>query len=116
MSWFGTARKGAAREFGRRNWRWFAAAEIGRAVARRVLPNLLILTAVLMAVGLLLRYSAWILPRLTLLAATSAALGVALWVWRRWRWRVRAGQYRPVAVATALVLVATVGASVYLLR
>lgn len=116
MSWFQTARKGAAKEFGRRNWRLFAAVEIGRAVARRVVPTLVILGALLVAIGLLMRYSVWILPRLLTLAVLSAAVGAALWAWQRWRWQVRAGQHRPVAVVGALVLVATVGASAYLLR
>lgn len=98
--WHEMARRGAAREFGRRHWRWFAAAEI----SRRVVPNLMILAAVVMAVGLAVRYSAWILPRLLLLAVASAALGVALWVWRRWRRLIRAGFYWPAGVTACLLL------------
>lgn len=115
MSWFETARTGAAREFGRRHWRVFAAAEVARWVTRRVVPTMLILTAVLMAVGLMLRYSAWILPRLVALAVASAALGVALWAWQWWRRSYRPGR-RAVAAATMLASIGVLGISVYWLR
>lgn len=115
VSWFETARTGAAREFGRRNWRLFAAVEIGRIVVRKVVPTLVILAALGIAVGLAVRYSAWVVPRLLLLAVTSAAAGLALWAWRRWRWQVRSGRHRMAAGAAVLVLVAVVGASAYLM-
>lgn len=98
--WHEVARRSAAVEFGRRRWRWFAAAEVGR----RVGPQLLILAAVVVAVGLAVRYSAWILPRLLLLAVASAGLGAALWAWRRWRLLIRVGFYWPVGAVACLVL------------
>lgn len=115
MSWFQTARRGAANEFGRRMWRWFAVFEAVRWFARRVLPTLVILAALGMAVWTAVRWSLWWVPRLLVLSAVSAALGLALWVWRRWRWTIRASHYRPVVVAV-VTLVAITGGAVYWLH
>ncbi|WP_281901940.1 hypothetical protein [Micromonospora humidisoli] len=112
VSWFGSARRSAAHEFGRRMWRWFAAFEI----VRRVAPTVLLLVAAGMAVWLAVRWSAWWLPRLALIAALSAGLGVAVWVWRRWRWSVQMGIHRPVLGVAGLVLAAVAGGAVYWLR
>lgn len=116
MSWLGRARQGAANEFGRRMWRWFAAVEVARWFARRVLPTLLILTAAGLAVWMAARWSAWWLPRLAVLAASAAGLGVALWLWQRWRWAVRMGMVRPALAAAALVVAAGAGGALYWLR
>lgn len=112
MSWFGTARKGAANEFGRRMWRWFAAFE----VVRKVGPVLLLLAVLGMAVWTALRWSAWWLPRLGMLATVAAALGLALWVWQKWRWSVRMGFHRPALALASLVVIAGAGGAVYWLR
>ncbi|MDG4790011.1 hypothetical protein O7626_29505 [Micromonospora sp. WMMD1102] len=113
MSWFRTARRGAADEFGRRFWRWFLAA----AIIRRTLPTLLILVAVAAAVAVAARSAVWWLPRLTGLAVTAAVLGLIVWLWRRWRWQMHAGQHRAAAVATAcLAVIGVLGTALYWLR
>lgn len=116
MSWFRTASRGAAYEYGRRMWRWYALAHITRAVARRAGPTLLILITLTLAVWTAIRFAAWWLPRLAALAAASTALGIALWAWRRWRWRIRAGHHRVAALAGACLLAATLGITALIIR
>ena len=113
MSWFRTARRGAAYEFGRRLWRWFAAAELIGWIARRVLPTLLILAAPTAAVWLAVRTSGWWLPRLTGLAVITAALTVAVWLVRRYRWELRAGLPRTAVAGAVVVLAGVLGTAIY---
>ena len=112
MSWLGTARKGAANEFGRRMWRWFAAFEITRKVA----PVVLLLAVLAASVWMALRWSAWWIPRLGMLVTMAAVLGVALWLWQRWRWSVRMGFHRPALALAGLVVLAGAGGAFYWLR
>ena len=116
MSWFRLARRGAAYEFGRRLWRWFAAAELIGWFARRVLPTLLILAAVGIAVWFAVRTSGWWLPRLAGLAVIAAALTVAVWLARRYRWELRAGLPRLAVASLVVGLAGSLGAAVYWLR
>ncbi|MDQ7906867.1 hypothetical protein RB614_20335 [Phytohabitans sp. ZYX-F-186] len=115
-SWFRLARRGAANEFGRRLWRWFAAFELIRWLARRVLPTLLILVALAVAVWLAVRAAGWWLPRLTALAAIAGTLAAAVWLARRYRWELRAGLPRTAVAALALVVAGVLGTAVYHLR
>jgi hypothetical protein len=116
MSWFRLARRGAAYEFGRRMWRWFAAYELARWAARRILPTLLILAALAVAVWFAVRTAAWWLPRLTALAVIAATLAAAVWLARRYRWELRAGLPRTAVAAIAVLLAGVLGTAVYHLR
>jgi hypothetical protein len=116
MDWFRLARRGAAYEFGRRLWRWFAAFEVLRWLARRVLPTLLILAALAVAAWLAVRTAAWWLPRLTALAVIAGTLTAAVWLARRYRWELRAGLPRAAVAALAVVLAGVLGTAVYHLR
>ncbi|WP_436528596.1 hypothetical protein [Actinoplanes sp. HUAS TT8] len=116
MSWFRLARRGAAYEFGRRLWRWFAAFEIIRWTATRILPTLLILTTVAVAAWFAVRTAAWWLPRLTLLATLAVVLTGAVWLARRYRWELRASLPRTAVAAGVLALAGVLGTLVYWLR
>ena len=116
MSWFQLVRRGAAYELGRRLWRWFAAFEIIRWFLRRVLPTLLILTALGIAFWAAVRTAGWWLPRLTALAVIAATLTAALWLARRYRWELRAGLPRIAVAALVVGLAGFLGAAVYWLR
>lgn len=116
MSWFRLARRGAAYEFGRRLWRWFAAFEIIRWTTARVLPILAILTAVAAAVWVAARTAVWWLPRLTLLATLAVVLSAAVWLAGRYRWELRASLPRTFAAASMLALAGVLGSIVYWLR
>ena len=116
MSWFRHARRGAAAEFGRRLWAWFATFEIIRWLATRVLPVLLILAALTMAVWYAARTAGWWLPRLTLLVPLTAALAGAVWLARRYRWELRASLPRTAAAVAVIALTGVLGTLVYWLR
>ena len=116
MSWFRLARRGAAYEFGRRLWRWFAAFEAIGWFARWILPTLLILTALAVAVWAAVRTAGWWLPRLTGLAVIGAVLVLAVWLARRYRWELRASMPRTALAAGVVALVGILGAVIYALR
>jgi hypothetical protein len=116
MSWFRLAHRGAAYEFGRRLWRWFAAVEVIRWFLRRVLPTLTVLTVLAVAVWFAVRTSAWWWPRLTALAAFAAILTAALWLAHRYRWEIRAGLPRTAIAAAVVALAGLLGTAVYWLR
>ncbi|MEV7624264.1 hypothetical protein [Actinoplanes sp. NPDC089786] len=115
-SWFGFASRSAARELGRRLWRWFLAFEIIRWFARTVLPVLLILTALGAAVWVAVRTAGWWLPRLTGLAIIGVILVAAGWLARRYRWELRAGLPRTAVAVGVLALAGVLGTLVYWLR
>lgn len=116
MSWFRLARHGAAYEFGRRLWGWFAAFEIIRWFVRRVLPVLLILTALGVAVWAAIRTAGWWLPRLTGLAVIGTILLVTVWLARRYRWELRAGLPRLAVAAVVVALAGVLGTAIWWLR
>jgi hypothetical protein len=116
MTWFRHARRGAAYEFGRRLWAWFAAFEAIRWFTARVLPVLLILAAIAVAVWFAVRTAVWWLPRLTLLAALSVSLAGAAWLAHRYRWELRASLPRTAVAAAVLALAGALGTLVYWLR
>lgn len=116
MSWFRLAWRGAATEFGRRLWAWFAAVEIIRWFTRRILPVLLILATIAVAVWLAVRTAGWWLPRLALLAALAATLTGAVWLARRYRWELRAGLPRTAVAAAVIGLAGGLGTFIYWLR
>ncbi|MEV6305871.1 hypothetical protein AB0M02_41095 [Actinoplanes sp. NPDC051861] len=109
MSWFHHARRGAAFEFGRRMWAWFAAAEIIRWFTRTILPIVLILAAVVLAVVFAVRTAVWWLPRLTLLAILATTLTGAVWLTHRYRWELRASLPRTAVAAGVLALASVLG-------
>jgi hypothetical protein len=113
MDWFRLARRGAAYEFGRHLWRWFAAFELIRWFVHRVLPIVLILAALAVAIWLAVRTAAWWLPRLTALAVIAATLAAAVWLARRYRWELRAGLPRTAVAALVLVVAGVLGTAVY---
>ena len=116
MSWFRNARRGAAYEFGRRLWRWFAAVEIIRWLYRRVLPTLLILTVLAATVWFAVRTAGWWLPRLTALAVIATGLTAAVWLARRYRWELRAGLPRTALAALVLGFAGLLGTAIWWLR
>jgi len=116
MSWFRLARRGAAYEFGRRLWGWFLAFEIISFIVRRVLPVVLILTALAVAVWVALRTAGWWLPRLTALAVLAVALTGAVWLARRYRWELRASLPRTALAAGVVALAGILSAAIYALR
>ena len=116
MSWFRLARRGAAYEFGRRLWAWFLAAEIISYTVRRVLPVVVILTALVLAVWLTVRTAGWWLPRLTALAFIAAVLTAAVWLARRYRWELRSGLPRTAVAVLLLGLAGVLGTAVWWLR
>lgn len=116
MSWFRLARRGAAYEFGRRLWAWFVAVEIIRVVVRRVLPVVLILAGLAVAVWVAVRTAAWWLPRLTALAVIAGTLTAATWLYRRYRWELRAGLPRTALAVIVLGLAGVLGTCLYWLR
>ena len=116
MSWFRLARRGAAYEFGRRLWRWFAAFEIIRWFAARVLPILLILVAVAVAAWFAVRTAVWWLPRLTLLAVLAVVLTGAAWLAHRYRWELRASLPRTAVAAAVFGLAGLLSATIWWLR
>jgi hypothetical protein len=115
-SWFGLARRGAAYEIGRRLWRWFTAFEIISWFIRRVLPTLLILTALGTAIWFAVRTAAWWMPRLLALAVIAAALTVAVWLARRYRWELRASLPRTALAAGVVALTGVLGTAIWWLR
>jgi hypothetical protein len=116
MSWFRHARRGAAHEFGRRLWRWFAAFEIIRWLCRRVLPIVLILAVLGVAAWFAVRTAVWWLPRLTLLATLAAILTGAVLLAHRYRWELRAGLPRTAVAVLLIGLAGVLAAAVYHLR
>ncbi|OJF10055.1 hypothetical protein [Couchioplanes caeruleus] len=116
MSWFRHARRGAAHEFGRRLWRWFAAFEIIRWSLRRALPVLLFLVLLTAAVWFAVRTAGWWLPRLAAVAALAATLVLVTGLAHRYRWELRAGLPRLATLAAILIAFAGVlGTVVYCL-
>ncbi|GAA4719084.1 hypothetical protein [Phytohabitans rumicis] len=116
MDWFRLARRGAAYEFGRRLWAWFAAYELIRWLIRRVLPTLLILAALAVAGWVAVRTAAWWLPRLTMLAVLAGTLAAAVWLARRYRWELSAGLPRAAVAGLVVALAGVLGTAVYHLR
>lgn len=115
-SWFEFARRSAARELGRRLWRWFLAFEIMRWFTLRVLPTLLILAAGAVAVWVAVRTSFWWLPRLVTLVVIAAVLTAAMWLARRYRWELRAALPRTAVAAGVVALAGVLGAAIWWLR
>ena len=116
MSWFRTARRGAAYEFGRRFMGWFLVAEIIRWFARYVVPTLLILASLAVAVWFAVRTAAWWMPRIVALAAIAGGLTVLIRLAYRYRWEIRAGLPRTAVGAGAVALVGLLGTAVWWLR
>jgi hypothetical protein len=116
MSWFRLARRGAAYEFGRRLWRWFAAVEIIGWFARRVLPVLLIVVAIAVAVWVAVRTAAWWMPRILALAALAGGLTVLIRLAYRYRWELRASLPRTAIAATVVALAGVLGTAIWWLR
>ena len=116
MSWFRNARRGAAYEFGRRLWRWFAAFELIRWFVQRILPTLLILVALAAAVWVALRAAAWWMPRLTALAIIAAVLTGVIWLAHRYRWELRASMPRTAIAAGVVALAGLLGTAIWWLR
>ena len=116
MSWFRLARRGAAYEFGRRMWHWFAAWEAVRWFTRTVLPTLLILTTLAVAVWAAAHTAAWWMPRLFALAVIALALTLGTWLAYRYRWEIRASLPRTAIAAATLALAGLLGAAVWWLK
>ncbi|MFI7547262.1 hypothetical protein [Actinoplanes sp. NPDC049599] len=112
MSFYRSVRRGAAFETGRRLWVWFLAFEI----IRRVLPFVVILAALGVSVWFAIRSAGWWLPRLAGLATVAVLLGVAVWLYRRYRWEIRAGLPRTALAAIVLGMAGLAGAAVWWLR
>jgi hypothetical protein len=105
MSWLRTARKAAAKETGRRMWRWFFAVE----VLSTVLPALLIVAGLVVAAGAVATTTRWWMPYLPYIALAGAALVglvVMVWAWRRWGWR---SSGRAAAVLTGVTVAVLLG-------
>ena len=116
MSFYRSVRRGAAYEIGRRLWAWFLAYEIISIVVRRVLPVVLIVAALGVSVWLAVWSAGWWLPRLTALAVAAGLLGAVVWLYRRYRWEIRAGLSRAALARIVLGLAGVSGAIVYWLR
>jgi hypothetical protein len=116
MSWFRLARRGAAYEFGRRLWRWFTAFEIISWFIRRVLPTLLILTALAVAGWFAVRTAAWWMPRILALAAIAGGLAVLIRLAYRYRWELRASLPRTAVAATVVALAGVLATTIWWLR